>query len=89
MFLILSYCFIIRTELLRRIQRYSIAQAKCLLIKHSKDDRYNNSFVITHDKRFDSLSFYVIIVLTHTIQMPIGHAFRASIFIHINVHIAR
>jgi len=39
------------TELLRRIQRYSIAQAKCLLIKHSKDDRYNNSLVITHDKR--------------------------------------
>eukprot|EP00116_Pleurobrachia_bachei_P015195 sb/3475457/ len=39
------------TELIRRIQRYSIAQARCLLIKHSKDDRYDEDSVITHDKR--------------------------------------
>lgn len=39
------------TELLRRVQRYKIAQGRCLLVKHSRDNRYDEANVITHDKR--------------------------------------
>jgi thymidine kinase len=38
------------TELLRRVQRYSIAKRKCLLIKYDKDQRYSIDGVSTHDK---------------------------------------
>ena len=37
------------SELLRRYRRYIIANKKCLLIKYSKDNRYSNNQVITHD----------------------------------------
>ena len=39
------------TELLRRIQRYSIARLNCLLVKYSGDNRYDSENVITHDQR--------------------------------------
>ena len=38
------------TELLRRYNRYKIGGKKCLLIKHSSDNRYSDSFISTHDK---------------------------------------
>ena len=39
-----------RTELIRRIKRYQIANHACLMIKYSKDDRYDKNGVATHDK---------------------------------------
>ncbi|EAL62823.1 hypothetical protein ACTFIW_008026 [Dictyostelium discoideum] len=43
------------TELIRRIKRFNFANKKCLLIKYSKDTRYNDnidkSFLVTHDKQ--------------------------------------
>ncbi|XP_053426549.1 thymidine kinase, cytosolic isoform X1 [Nycticebus coucang] len=37
------------TELMRRVQRFQIAQYKCLVIKYSKDTRYSSNFC-THDR---------------------------------------
>ncbi|KAF6097668.1 thymidine kinase 1 [Phyllostomus discolor] len=37
------------TELMRRVQRFQIAQYKCLVIKYAKDTRYSNLFS-THDR---------------------------------------
>lgn len=39
------------TELLRRIKRYRVASKKCLVIKYSKDTRYSDNCVSTHDKQ--------------------------------------
>ena len=38
------------TELLRQIRRYRIARKKCIVVNHSKDTRYGEGKVITHDK---------------------------------------
>lgn len=37
------------TELLRLMRRYVISDRKCLLLKHSKDDRYERDRVVSHD----------------------------------------
>lgn len=37
------------TELMRRVQRFQIAQYKCLVIKYGKDTRYSSNFS-THDR---------------------------------------
>lgn len=37
------------TELMRRVQRFQIAQYKCLVIKYAKDTRYSSQFS-THDR---------------------------------------
>ncbi|KAF6299937.1 thymidine kinase 1 [Rhinolophus ferrumequinum] len=37
------------TELMRRVQRFQIAQYKCLVIKYAKDTRYSSNFS-THDR---------------------------------------
>lgn len=39
-----------RTELIRRMRRFQVANHSCLMIKYSKDDRYDKSSVATHDK---------------------------------------
>lgn len=39
------------TELLRRMKRYTVAQQECLLIKYSKDTRYSDQGVSTHDRQ--------------------------------------
>lgn len=41
------------TELLRRLQRHSIAHKNVVLIKHKNDKRYDGSesCVVTHDQR--------------------------------------
>lgn len=39
------------TELLRRIQRYDIAQRKCIVIKYAGDTRYDVDCVATHDQK--------------------------------------
>ncbi|CAG2208677.1 TK [Mytilus edulis] len=39
------------TELMRRMKRYQIANYKCLVIKYSKDDRYDKEGIATHDKQ--------------------------------------
>jgi thymidine kinase len=39
------------TELLRRIQRYTIAKRSCVVIKYAKDTRYSVSCASTHDSR--------------------------------------
>eukprot|EP00117_Sycon_ciliatum_P041705 scpid24588/ scgid30457/ Thymidine kinase, cytosolic len=38
------------TELVRRVRRYDIAQQKCLMVKYSKDTRYDNQQLATHDR---------------------------------------
>ena len=42
-------CFI-RTELLRRIKRYQVANHSCMVIKYEKDNRYEVNGVATHDR---------------------------------------
>jgi thymidine kinase len=37
------------TELLRRYRRYKISGKKCLLIKYSEDNRYDENMIVTHD----------------------------------------
>lgn len=39
------------TELMRRMKRYQIANYKCLVIKYSKDDRYDKQGIATHDRQ--------------------------------------
>ena len=39
-----------RTELVRRVKRYQIANHSCLLIKYDKDVRYDEDRVSTHDQ---------------------------------------
>eukprot|EP00048_Salpingoeca_helianthica_P017586 m.238016 g.238016 ORF g.238016 m.238016 type:complete len:215 (-) comp21530_c0_seq1:292-936(-) len=39
------------TELLRRIRRFSLAQRTCLVVKYSKDTRYSQEGVSTHDRQ--------------------------------------
>ena len=39
-----------RTELLRRIKRYQVANHSCMVIKYEKDNRYDADGVATHDK---------------------------------------
>ncbi|XP_048757601.2 thymidine kinase, cytosolic-like isoform X2 [Ostrea edulis] len=39
------------TELMRRMKRYQIANYKCLVIKYSKDDRYDKEGISTHDRQ--------------------------------------
>lgn len=40
------------TELLRRIRRYTIAKRNCVVIKYSKDTRYSDTKVSTHDRQY-------------------------------------
>ena len=39
-----------RTELLRRIKRYQVANHSCIVIKYEKDNRYDAAGVATHDR---------------------------------------
>ena len=39
------------TELIRRMQRFQLANHPCLVIKYSKDDRYDKNGISTHDRR--------------------------------------
>ena len=44
------------SELLRRFRRYQLAGKKCILIKYSKDNRYDNEKIVTHDNyKFEAL----------------------------------
>ncbi|KAJ8319491.1 hypothetical protein KUTeg_004582 [Tegillarca granosa] len=36
---------------MRRLKRYQIANYKCLVIKYSKDDRYDQNGIATHDRQ--------------------------------------
>ncbi|QQG31553.1 Thymidine kinase [Swinepox virus] len=42
------------TELIRLVNRYQIATYNCKVIKYSKDNRYGNDAVYTHDKCYIS-----------------------------------
>ena len=42
--------FLNRTELLRRIKRYQVANHSCIVIKYEKDNRYDAAGVATHDR---------------------------------------
>lgn len=45
------------TELLRSARKAKYSRKKCILIKHSKDDRYAESQVVTHDGvTYDAIS---------------------------------
>lgn len=43
---------------MRRMKRYQIANYKCLVVKYSKDDRYDKEGIATHD-RYDMNSIGV------------------------------
>lgn len=48
--LILGPMFSSKTsELIRRYKRHKLAGKKCLMVKYSKDNRYDNSAVVSHD----------------------------------------
>lgn len=38
------------TELMRRVRRFQVAQYNCLVVKYSKDTRYSDTGMATHDK---------------------------------------
>ena len=40
-----------RTELIRRMRRFQVANYACLIVKYAKDDRYSNQDVSTHDRQ--------------------------------------
>lgn len=45
------------SELLTRYTKYTIAGKRCIIIKHSIDDRYDDSCVVTHDgKRMNAVA---------------------------------
>ena len=51
--LVMNYSLYIhthRTELMRRVRRFQVANYACIMIKYAKDDRYSNQEVSTHDK---------------------------------------
>lgn len=39
---------------MRRIKRFQVANHACLMIKYSKDDRYDKSGISTHDHQVTS-----------------------------------
>ena len=39
-----------RTELIRRMKRFQVANQACLMIKYAKDNRYDKNGVATHDR---------------------------------------
>ena len=39
------------TELIRRLKRYQIARYECLIVRYSKDNRYDDKGIATHDKQ--------------------------------------
>ncbi|XP_054714549.1 thymidine kinase, cytosolic-like [Uloborus diversus] len=39
------------TELIRRLQRYQIANHVCLIVKYAHDSRYSSTGIATHDKK--------------------------------------
>jgi len=39
---------------MRRIKRFQVANHACLMIKYSKDDRYDRSGISTHDHQVTS-----------------------------------
>lgn len=39
------------TELMRRLRRYQMATHQCLVVKYAKDDRYDSTGIVTHDKQ--------------------------------------
>ena len=39
------------TELIRRLKRYQIARYECLIVRYSKDNRYSDKGIATHDKQ--------------------------------------
>lgn len=41
-----------RTELIRRLKRYRVAQYGCLIVKYAGDTRYTDNGVATHDRYF-------------------------------------
>lgn len=43
-----------RTELIRRIKRFQVANQACMMIKYSKDDRYDKAGIATHDQNVTS-----------------------------------
>ena len=43
-----------RTELIRRMRRFTVANHSCLMIKYAKDDRYSDEGVATHDRQISS-----------------------------------
>lgn len=38
------------TELMRRVRRFQVAQYNCLVVKYSKDTRYSDTGMATHDR---------------------------------------
>lgn len=54
--------YIYSTELMRRMKRYQIANYKCLVVKYSKDVRYDEEGIATHDRYGIGIySVYIII----------------------------
>ena len=47
---VLTLPFPSRTELIRRVKRFQVANQACLVIKYAKDTRYDQSGVATHDR---------------------------------------
>lgn len=64
-----SFC---STESIRGVSCFQIAQHNCLLIKHTKDTRYSDIGVATHDKKVTRLKgFYWFPTLSLLIHVEV------------------
>ncbi|NXS95989.1 KITH protein, partial [Jacana jacana] len=61
-----------RTELMRRVRRFQLAQYRCLLVKYAKDTRYSASGISTHDK--STMEALPACLLMDTYQEALGSA---------------
>lgn len=57
------------SELITRYTKYMIAGKKCIIIKHSIDDRYDDTCVVTHDgKKMNAISCNLLDTLDEFIK---------------------
>ena len=53
-----AFSSVFRTELIRRMKRFHLANYDCVVIKYANDDRYEAQNIATHDR-------YIIQALSH------------------------
>ena len=59
----MSSFYVNRTELLRRIKRYQVANHSCIVIKYEKDNRYDADGIATHDRYGVEIKKYSMVSL--------------------------
>jgi len=55
------------------MRRFQVANHSCLMVKYSKDDRYDRDAVATHDRSVGTQSPIVVYALSNKILLPSQH----------------